>query len=485
MMLNDNDPSILWVSSPGKDGGDGTHENPFRGIDEAIAIVKPGNTIVLMSGVFDGDRTFDISGTIHAPIRIAAEPGAHVEIRSGSWFFYDVNDLIVSGLVFRDTPGGAISVIGRCSRNRFEGIGFVNCGTRNGASCALFFGGSGGNCNVVENCRFERVRPAGPAGTVGIMVSEGDADGEAPIIDHVFRKNYFVNYDYGILVGASDAPAGLYGHIVEYNTVEGCRTEGILVKCGDTIVRGNFIKRCAKRSITIVAGRDSTVDSNRIDDCGSGIQVYGSGHTVANNCIVRCGGEGIGINGEAKAPELREASNIIVENNTCVDCGTASEDGAEARVAGVRIDADATAIVRRNLFSGQGRPYAGAGAIAADKKKCGSLIIENIAADHCETMAGADAAEIAYKNAPGDDFTNDSGFGARGPVLTPAGFDPHADDIDEANDYRCGRGDLDNEADEGPKADGAEGFEKFMEKFYSKTAPHVLSGKSKRTREIV
>jgi hypothetical protein len=490
-MLDTNNPLYLWVSSSGKDGGDGTHENPFREIEEALAIVKPGNSILLTAGVYGGDKTFDISGTIHEPIRIAASPGGAVEIRAGSWFFYDVNDLIVSGLVFRAAPGGAISVIGRCSRNRFEGISFVNCGTRNGASCALFFGGSGGACNVVENCRFERMRPAGPvtpAGTVGLMVSEGDTDGEAPIIDHVFRKNYFVNYDYGVLVGTGDAPAGQYGHIVEYNTVEECGEEGILVKCSDTIVRGNSIKRCLKRSITIVAGRDSVVDSNRISDCGTGIQVNGCGHTVVNNCVVRCGGEGIGISGEAKVPERHAAANIIVENNTCVDCGTGSAGSAAARVAGVRIDAGATAVVRRNLFSGRGRPYAGPGAIAADKKKCGSLIIENIAVDRCEAMTGADAAIVAFKNATGNDFTNDSGFGASGPVLTPLAFDPHADDIDEANDYRSARAaEPDEEGEDAPEpADaGKEDFDSFMKKFYSKTAPHVLSGKSKTTGEHV
>jgi hypothetical protein len=471
-MLDTNNPLLLWVSSSGKDGGDGTRENPFRGIDEAIAIVRPGNTIVLKAGIYNGDRTFDISGTIDEPIRIAAEQGAGVEVRAGCWFFYDVSDVIVSGLTFRDAPSGAVSVIGACSRNRFDSLRFINCGMRDTTTCTLFFGGSGGACNVVEGCRFEHEAAAGTKTTrAGLMVSEGDSDGGEPITDHVFRKNYFVNYDYGILVGAGDAPAGLYGHIVEYNTAEGCGEEGILVKCGDTIVRGNRITRCAKHSITVVAGRDSTVDSNRISDCGAGIQVNGIGHTVANNCVVRCGGEGIGINGEAKMQERRAASNIIVENNTCVDCGTDSAGSAAARVAGVRIDEGATVIVRRNLFSGQGRPHAGAGAIAADKKKCGTLIIENIAVDKCEAMAGADAAEIAYKNAPGDDFTNNSGFGASGPVLTPQAFDPHVDDIDEEKDYRCCReGEPDEETGEEKIPETAAGaeFESFMGRFYSK-----------------
>lgn len=467
-MYDKNDPSILWVSSSADGGGDGTHENPFGDVGRAITIVKPGMTLLLRAGEYRGDRTFDISGTIHQPIRIAAEPGAAVEIKAACWFFYDVSDVIVSGLVFRDTPYGALSVIGGCSRNRFDNLRFINCGTCDDPSCTLFFGGSGGSCTMVENCRFERpaLRNAARA-SVGLMVGEGDEDGGEPIIDHVFRRNYFVNYDYGILVGASDAPAGQYGHVVEHNTVEQCGSGGIFVKCSDTTVRGNRVARCAGSGISIVAGRDSVVESNRVVECGSGVLVNGRGHTVANNCLVRCG-KAVRVNAAPKSKDDRALSNILIENNTFVDNGNKSVGGA-GRVAGVRIDAGVTAIVRRNLFSGEGKPYAAA---AADSKKIRSLIIDNISTNGCEAMEGAAAAEVAFKNAGSGDFTNDSGFGATGMVLTPATFDPESDTVDGAEECSCGHGAFD---DEEPQAEFAEtegsepeDFEKFMSRFYSK-----------------
>jgi len=481
-MLDKNDPSILWVSPSVKRSGDGTRENPFGGIERAIAIVNPGMTILLMAGVYGGDRTFDISGTIRQPIRIAAEPGAAVEILSACWFFYDVSDVVVSGLTFNNAPGGAVSVIGACARNRFDGLLFVNCGKNDAASCTLFFGGAGGSCNVVANCRFEREPPRAPAAlssaakSIGLMVSEGDTDGGEPITDHVFRKNYFVNYDYGILIGTGDAPAGQYGHIVEYNTVEQCRLGGILVKCSDTTVRENLIMRCPDRPVAVAAGSGSVVDSNRVLDCGRGIQVNGDGHTVVNNCIVRCKGEAIGVNGETKMQERRAASNVLIENNTCIDCGTVQEGGGEMRVAGVRIDAGATAIVRRNIFSGEGKPYAGTAAL--HDKKNQSLIIENIASGRCEAMEGMAAAAVAFKNAADDDFTNDSGRGASGKVLTSVAFEPESDAVDEADGYRCGAGALDDEESEGQQAEydetaesATEDFEGFMNRFYSKNVP--------------
>jgi hypothetical protein len=478
-MVENNDSSIIWVSPSVKRSGDGTREKPFDDIDRAIAIVKPGMTILLRAGVYSRDRTFDISGTIHQPIRIAAETGAVVEIRSACWFFYDVSDVVISGLTFNNAPGGAVSLIGACTRNRFDGLRFINCGKAGVASSTLFFGGSGGSCNVVENCRFEH-EATGAAETirVGLMVSDGDGDGGEPIIDHVFRKNYFVNYDYGVLIGTGDAPAGQYGHIVEYTTVVQCGTAGILVKCGDTTVRNNRVMKCPASGIAVAAGRASVIESNRIEDCGTGIQVNGDGHTVVNNCIVRCRGEAIGVNGETAMQERRAASNILIENNTCIDCGTVQDRDGEMRVAGVRIDNGTTAIVRRNLFSGEGKPYLCAGGAAADTRAATKLIIENIAAGGCEGIEGAAAAGVTFKNAVGDDFSNDSGWGAAGAVLTPATFDPQADAIDEANDYRCGNGALDDEESGEPPdesaetaEEAAEDFEGFMNRFYSQNVP--------------
>ena len=90
--------------------------------------------------------------------------------------------------------------------------------------------------------------------------------------------------------------------------------------------------------------------------------------------------------------------------------------------------------------------------------------MENAAANRCEAMRGAEAADAGFKDAESDDFTNDSGFGARGPVLTPETYDTTADEIDEAKDYRCVSGEP-AEGDEGPEVAG---FEEFMKRFYSK-----------------
>ena len=461
-MLDTDNPSILWISPSANGSGDGTFENPFGAIEGALAVVKPGTTIMLKGGVYRRDATFDISGTLHQPIRIVAEQGADVEVRNACWFFYDVTDLIVSNLTFRDAPSGAVSVIGACSRNRFDNLRFIGCGVRAEKSCTFFFGGSGGSCNAVENCRFERA-PLKPMAAAAIMVSEGNGEGGAPLTNHVFRKNRIVNYDYGILAGTSDAPAGQFGHIIEYNTLEQCRVEGILVKCGDTVVRGNRVVGCLHRSISISAGNGSVVASNRILDCAHGIAVHGNGHSITNNCIVRCGSEAVRVCGPA--------SNILVENNTCIDCGTPEGSSGTARVAGVRIDAGTTSIVRQNLFYGEGKPVAYDGDPAQPEGKKTLFIKDNAAAGRCKAIDGAVAAKAVFKNGGDGDFTNDSGYGAGGWVLTPETFDPQ---VDEADIKYCeNQGAFEEPDDDEPETDevaGAAGFDSFMGKFYPKDA---------------
>jgi hypothetical protein len=472
-MFDTNDPSIVWVSPSASGGaGDGTFEIPFDSITKALGVVRPGQTIVLKSGAYADSVNFEISGTIHQPIRITADAGAKVEVVKACWFFYDASDLIVSGITFVDAPFGAISVIGSCERNRFENLKFINCGTSAGTSCTLYFGGSGGSCNVVENCLFEhaarraasgRAKEALPGtGSIGLMVAEGDADHGAPIKDHVYRRNRFVNYDYGILIGTNDSSTGFYGHIVEYNTVENCAVEGILVKCGDSQVKGNLVRRCDSNSIDIAAGKGSVVSDNRVADCGNGIRVNGADHTVTNNCVVRCGGPGLWAGGPLSGVGVVRAAaiNLFIENNTFVDCG-------------LRIDPGTTCIIRRNLIAGAGMslkvidpPAYGKETLPADGRLKPSqwMAVDNIVSDAVSTIEGMSRADVVFPGRDGDDFTNDSGYGARGWILKPEAFDPDLDEAAEAEKYCF----MENDDEDDAPAEGGEepvetfDFESFM-----------------------
>ena len=164
----------------------------------------------------------------------------------------------------------------------------------------------------------------------------------------------------------------------------------------------------------------------------------------------------------ASADPLRDAaSNLIIENNTCVDCGAGD-------VAGVRIDPDTSCVVRRNLFPGRAgrmrrvQTSAGAARQGRSRRETGAmLILDNIAAGGCEAMDGVTSGDVAFKNSADDDFTNESGCGASGWMLAPEGFNGLRDAAEEEEGYRQPplADDADDAEDGEPETPEAEGID--------------------------
>ncbi|MDR2579141.1 MAG: DUF1565 domain-containing protein, partial [Chitinispirillales bacterium] len=220
-----NDPRNIWVSpdsdSNGTDSGTGTYDNPFPGITDALKNATPGQSIILLPGVYSGNLTIEISGSENAPIYITAGETGKAIVDGGCWYFYDTSDLIVSGLTFKNARRGAVSVVGQCLRNRFYNMDFIDCGTGGKASCAFYFGGAGARFNIVENCNFLRSASSdNPAieklstenAAVGLMISDG-GDG-AYLTNHIIRRNRFSGYDKAVILGAENDGDFESGHIV-------------------------------------------------------------------------------------------------------------------------------------------------------------------------------------------------------------------------------------------------------------------------------
>ncbi len=450
MNIERDDPNIIVINPDAAPGGCGTFEEPFSTIEEGLRRVAPGQTILLCGGDYAGDLNIEVSGTARRPIRIIAEPGAKVIVRGGCWFFYDTEDLIVSGLTFIDAPYGAISVIGECSRNIFDSLRFINCGLHKGASCTLYIGGSGGACNIIENCVFEHApvsagrQPVADEASVGLMVAQGDISAGRPIVKTLLRRNRFVNYSYGIIIGGDESKSVRCGHIVEYNTISNCTNEGILIKSGDTMVRGNIIEKSDCNALLLLSELDCTVERNRIVDCRCGIVAAGSGHTISDNCLIRCSGGAIRV-GRQPQTQGRAATNCFIERNTFINCGSALSKDDSVSVAGVMIDHGASGILEKNLIFGKGKPYA-----VVQESVCSSgetdlsgnsgitrfVIRDNAASGGCETMDGIRLMPVEFADIAADDYSNDCGVGASGWVLRPEGFDPLIDEEEDSAGYR-------------------------------------------------
>lgn len=443
-MFDRENSDIIWVSPDFAEDEYGTWEQPYSSIDAALEHLEPGKTLVLKEGIYNGDLTIQVSGTIRKPIRITADDDAQVQIVGGCWFLYDTSDLIISRLTFKSAPYGALSVIGKCNRNRFEYLSFVECGSAGKASCTMFFGGSGGSDNIVEYCTFvtsDAILEKSDGESVAMMISEGDLDDGDPVKNHILRKNTIKKYGYGILVGSSNSTVNQYGHIIEYNDFDECLKDGLLVKCGDTLVRGNLLRNCHNHSIRVMAGCSSVVDSNRIDRCGNGIRINGLGHTVINNCIIGTGSEAVTVCGSGKE-QLAPASNLFIESNTFVNCGSS---GGETRtiMCGISVEPGTSCIIRKNLVYGSGTP------LVITESQMSAQFDEDAAVVTAPPQIVSDKNAVSEKEFTergfsyipitfaGDcvSFENTTGFGAQGWVLTPQVFDPKMDETDGEFDY--------------------------------------------------
>ena len=425
-MHTDNNQQFIWVAPGEGVCGEGTYGNPFLSVSKAVECAQPGQTVVLKAGSYRGDVTIQKSGLMEKPLRIVAEKDALVICKESCWYLYDVSDLIISRIGFHNAPGMALSVIGKCERNRFEFLNFLDCGISQKNSCTFFLGGSGQACMIVDSCSFERGPCDDPCDlSVGLLISEGDYPRGEANCDCIITKNRFVNYGHGIVVGSQDSTTGEYGHRVTYNTIERCFAEGIMVKCGDTEVLGNLVQNCPRNSISIMAGKSSIVEENRIIDCGSGVRVAGKGHTVTGNCVVRCKSSALSVV-KNLSPDAGTTANILIEHNTCINWGEGAAE-MENENGGVLIEPETSCIVRRNLFHGMGKPVIiSKGAKSKSKKIDGNqyLISDNICSGECKAGSGIESAEIVFTALTQDDFDNASGYGAHGRVCKPGVLAP-------------------------------------------------------------
>ena len=74
------DAAVFHLAPDGDDSGPGSRERPWRTLEHAAEMVRPGVTISLHAGTYAESVTFETSGNAEAPIVVA---GAPIEKLSG------------------------------------------------------------------------------------------------------------------------------------------------------------------------------------------------------------------------------------------------------------------------------------------------------------------------------------------------------------------------------------------------------------------
>jgi hypothetical protein len=196
--------------------------------------------------------------------------------------------------------------------------------------------------------------------------------------------------------------------------IESCASAGVVVKCGDAIVRKNTFRDCPSRSLAVAAGAGSIVENNRIIDCNEGIRVSGIGHTIRNNCIIRCSSFAVRVS-EGGTADAVPGLNIIIDGNACINFGI-KRSATDITGSGVLIDPRTSCVISGNLFYGAGTPYAfvnddGAEAATAKSPRAASrtfLAQKNICAGGCIALDGCSEERIEFVSERDDDYRHDS-----------------------------------------------------------------------------
>ena len=419
-MESNNDSNTIWIS-PENDGSKyGTYNAPFTDITETVNKASPGTTIILKAGNYNNTVTIQNSGTICQPIRIIKEKGDGKEvICTSSWYFYEVSDIIISGLTFEGSPYQALSIIGECKRNNFNNLRFVNCGLDTKSLCTFFFAGPGAESNVVENCSFE-IKPSHITYKkndlpIGLLISDGDSDDKTlQNKNHIFRNNSFLHYGCAIVIGTKKSYNNkYYSHIVENNYINNCTSDGIRVNCGDIVIKKNIIKQCGKHGISIAKGKANIISENRIEECNISINIQSQDCSIINNCIIRSGCYALTINTQSQKG-IDRTSSILIENNTFIDSG---RKNMPYQCEDILFETEAYCIFKDNLFYRVEK--ANLLKIKPTKKKITDIIhfVNNLTTHSYGKKTGCIQQDIAFCSIEKENYSHNSPFGASGWVV--------------------------------------------------------------------
>lgn len=282
-MINRASSKNIWVTAEGSIGGDGSKDTPFSSIQAAVEAAKPGETVVLQAGTYKESLSLnEMSGEENAPITITGESEGAVTLLA-EWYFYSVSDFIISDLTFKDVKNSAISIVGDSKRNIFKKIKFEDCGTI--ANCSFFTGGSGGEGNVIEACRFENSTES--RDHIGVMFSQSKDEEDNSIAisrNMVLRYCSFSQMGTAILAGSGDDIAE-YGYIsIEDSLIENSY-EGIRIKSNGTTVKG-MIFHNVTTAILHVEGVDADINDNRFEKCAHAVLCSFGDITIHENCFI-------------------------------------------------------------------------------------------------------------------------------------------------------------------------------------------------------
>ncbi|MDT5034255.1 MAG: hypothetical protein QOC94_4426 [Actinoplanes sp.] len=247
----------------------------------AVTVARPGDRIEMGAGAYSLAVPLKInaSGTVVAPIVIAAAVGAKPEIRGNGTLEVNGSYVTIDGLTF--TNADTVRITSTATHAKVTGNYFhLARAAQNWLQVA------GDDAEIARN-QFVGKSSAG----VFLQVTGGGASAMARRV--WVHHNYFADHSFSgsnggeaIRVGVSARQHAVASTIIEDNLLERVNgdQEAISVKSSGNIIRRNTI-RDSKGTITLRHGANNLVEGNLLLGGTTGIRVFGNDQTVINNVV--------------------------------------------------------------------------------------------------------------------------------------------------------------------------------------------------------
>jgi len=262
--------------------------DPYRSIMDIEDTLVAGDTVFLLTGLYEEKLTLTVKGTKDNPIVIMASEDKKAVIQGKTLRLEECSFLIIQNLTFQNLSP-AIYFGENASDILVQNNDFIDCPPKGAGPYEKAILGQGPNSHrnrIIANSFRRQYEPTAGEGPEGMNVAEGNRH-------WVLENNTITGYMYGIQlgIGARGAPPAYI--TIANNEIFECH-EGVHIKTADNIIRGNYIHdlervgfMMAGCAVFLRSSPRTIVENNRIERAqGSGIRVMGNDHLIKNNLII-------------------------------------------------------------------------------------------------------------------------------------------------------------------------------------------------------
>ncbi len=334
----------IYVSADAADG-DGSKEQPFADLSEAVSLARPGDEIVLQAGIYQpGTVTVSAAGAPDAPVVIRATT-PHETVFRGSQLCIDESAYLrIEGLRLEEGPHETIR-LGPYSHH-CEVVDNQIVREQEGGGHAIAVVGPGASHNIVAD-NFIRQN----AGGCGIHLWCQMYNRHI-----VVRGNDVAGCYYGCQTGVGSYPTAPPGyHLIEDNNFHHNTKDGYHSKTTDDILRNNHLHHNGTGGATTRYGSRNVMAGNCIhDNRAYGIRLHSKSHFILNNVIFGNGAAGIYATNHNTLETARFPYNFEPNYESPQEIWIAHNTVADNAGPPILADRGSQLMVLRNILAGTG-----------------------------------------------------------------------------------------------------------------------------------